>query len=478
MQVASRASLDYEDKKQLARVNKQKEKLYGITFASAAILGALEVLVSNAQPTWCTDGVKIYISTKFTALMTDLEIRGVLLHEELHCSLLHPLRLTLRPLSKYPRHIVNVAADYIINGKIRRMNGYGIHFVLPSDAMFHPVYSADDSWSLEAVCADMMKDEAQNPPPPPPPGPEQEDEGEEVIGNPGLPTDDDEGDLEGEGPASDEDSAEDQDGDQEGGSGGKEKGEHGEEISTGSGCGDIIPHPGGEGATAEEVQQIVADMTERIANAAVLEKSVSDGKGGSGGVYSKISNSDVGANVIPASVVKPFLVKASSRKMSMNRPNRRWLMHGMHLPGRTKNNCELINVIDSSGSVSLSELKEFRNQLIVWCKELGISKIRTAYVDSVVHLNPETDEPWFDIDVSLVGADNIELDVFGGGATSFDPIFEYIKEHQEQVSGLVYMTDGYGNVEFERPEYPVLWVTNSVPPTFWNQSQWGEIVYM
>jgi hypothetical protein len=72
--------------------------------------------------------------------MTDLEIRGVLLHEELHCSLLHPLRLTLRPLSRYPRHIVNVAADYIINGKIRRMNGYGIHFVLPSDAMFHPVY--------------------------------------------------------------------------------------------------------------------------------------------------------------------------------------------------------------------------------------------------------------------------------------------------------------------------------------------------
>mgnify|MGYP003125136522 CR=1 FL=1 len=37
---------------------------------------------------------------KFTALMTDLEIRGVLLHEELHCSLLHPLRLTLRPLSR------------------------------------------------------------------------------------------------------------------------------------------------------------------------------------------------------------------------------------------------------------------------------------------------------------------------------------------------------------------------------------------
>jgi predicted metal-dependent peptidase len=62
------------------------------------------------------------------------------------------------------------------------------------------------------------------------------------------------------------------------------------------------------------------------------------------------------------------------------------------------------------------------------------------------------------------GADAMELDIYGGGGTSFDPIFDYIEKNNEDVGGLVYFTDGYGCVRDRSPNFPVLWVTTGRVP--------------
>ena len=59
----------------------------------------------------------------------------------------------------------------------------------------------------------------------------------------------------------------------------------------------------------------------------------------------------------------------------------------------------------------------------------------------------------------------MELDIYGGGGTSFDPIFDYIEKNNEDVGGLVYFTDGYGSVRDRKPGYSVLWVTTGRAPS-------------
>ena len=49
--------------------------------------------------------------------------------------------------------------------------------------------------------------------------------------------------------------------------------------------------------------------------------------------------------------------------------------------------------------------------------------------------------------------------ISGGGGTSFDPVFEYVrKNRQSQFDGLIYLTDGYAETPTIRPTCRVLWV--------------------
>ena len=101
-----------------------------------------------------------------------------------------------------------------------------------------------------------------------------------------------------------------------------------------------------------------------------------------------------------------------------------------------------------------------------------------SYVDSRVHMNPKTKEPWFDVHLrDGRGAENLTAEVYGGGGTSFDPIFDYIEENNVDVGCLVYFTDGYGHVSGSTVRYPVLWVTTCTEPTFHN-GKFGQVVYI
>mgnify|MGYP003652979183 CR=1 FL=1 len=240
-----------------------------------------------------------------------------------------------------------------------------------------------------------------------------------------------------------------------------------EGTETGERVGEILDHPGDE----DSIETAEAELDERIADASLLEKSVGEGKGG---MMTKVAD-QLGKTTTSEHIRHWLQTRFTSLNRSLARPNRRFVHKKIYLPTSRREVERLHICIDSSASVGKAELGDYRAQIVRYAKELGLNLIRVAYVDSRIHKNKEGGM-WHDIHLDGASPDTIELDVHGGGGTSFDPVFDEIDKTGEHVAALVYMTDGYGSVSIEEPNYPVLWLTSGTTPSFRNYSKWGEHV--
>lgn len=111
-------------------------------------------------------------------------------------------------------------------------------------------------------------------------------------------------------------------------------------------------------------------------------------------------------------------------------------------PGlKVKMRQKMLLAIDTSGSVSNSELAEFMNE--------------------IYHLHKAG------VDISIIQCDTkinsiedykgkFELKISGRGGTSFDPVLEYYQQHREFTS-LIYFTDGECSTNL-KPNKDILWV--------------------
>ena len=493
---------------QLKRALFHKTELYG-TPGGGLQLANIPLVLNNKQPTWCTDHYKIYINSVFTeGLRIASDVRGLIVHEKFHIDMLHCLRMIELMRRGFDAKIINVAADYIVNGRMRRLAGYGDFITLPGDTLFHDVWSSDDKYTLEHVVEQLSKEQEEPRMPPPPKGPigqpcDDGDPGEGDGGDntsngsdEGHPEEDiseEDGDEDGQGSGQGDQGDEPQDGEggaqngqddqpQDGsGSGNQQGGQSGDQpgpgdIDTGGGCGDIIPIPNVDIDDTQQVQELINEIHDREVRSRIAEKQVGTGAGNSRNV---VDNSDLLAKPIPEVQLKKFLTNSAFGDESFARPNKRFVPQNIYLPGVTAVPGEIILCWDSSGSVGEDEQKAFRDTIVTNCAKLRIDKIRICYVDTKIHMNPETNDPWFVIRTNRGSrAKDASFEPQGGGGTTFDPIFNYIEENNERIKGLIYLTDGLANVNAPAPDFPVLWVTTRWAPTFVNQAQWGEIAYI
>ena len=110
-----------------------------------------------------------------------------------------------------------------------------------------------------------------------------------------------------------------------------------------------------------------------------------------------------------------------------------------------KHRRHILVAVDTSGSVSTNELKEFLNEIN------HIS--RTGTDVTIVQC---------DTAISHIGKFDRKQDfkIHGRGGTSFDPVTDYYDENYRKYNCLIYLTDG----EAPAPEKcigPVLWVISS-----------------
>ena len=149
---------------------------------------------------------------------------------------------------------------------------------------------------------------------------------------------------------------------------------------------------------------------------------------------------------------------------NFNNPDRRFIYQDMYLPSVEKEpNQNIAIAIDTSGSIYEDTKAMFLdaiNNIITVGKP---NKVSLIYCDDHVQ----------EVKTFHKG-EQITLDHLWGGATDYEPVFKYIdKELDNDVSYLVYLTDGYCWCDrLVEPDYPVIWATTETSKYF----TFGEIV--
>ena len=143
-------------------------------------------------------------------------------------------------------------------------------------------------------------------------------------------------------------------------------------------------------------------------------------------------------------------------------PNRRHIGRGVYLQSSRQESLRAVVAIDTSGS-TMYDLPQFFSELRGLLSSFGSYEITVIQCDAAVQHVEVYD-----------GTRPIEENVFyGGGGTSFDPVFQYVESHPEtEPSVLIYLTDGCGTVRETPPPYPVLWLLTAdghVP------AKWGAV---
>jgi len=129
-----------------------------------ALAGVLMIgtkTVRDDVPTAATNGRDEYYGRTFVDSLTDAELRFLMLHECYHKLFKH--LTTWKHLYDKDAHLANMACDYVINGKLRRLHDQD-KFALMSgpliDGCYDPKY--DDKWDAAKVFHDLQQQQDEN----------------------------------------------------------------------------------------------------------------------------------------------------------------------------------------------------------------------------------------------------------------------------------------------------------------------------
>jgi len=424
------------------------------------------VLVEDPScQTFWTDGTHLGFSPRFAATLSKLEIKGVLVHEVLHCALGHPWRRGARDHKRW-----NIAADYAINPIIVEAG-----FALPACALLDKAYrgkSAD--WIYDRL------PQPQEPEPQPEPEEGEGDEGgdEGTGGTPGDEGEPEEGDGEGEGSGDqpgDGDEAGDEDGsgagdgdeadDKDGSGKGSGKGQDAPGEATDPGgmgeCRDAPPPaaPGAEtGDDPTPVQTeadwaVARDMAERIAIS----------QGNMPGGLRKLLGEAKRAKVDWRAALRNYVQQACAADYTWQRPNKRYTSHGYFLPSLHTPMCGRIVVgFDTSGSVDAVTMRQMIGEVNSIAQDVQPAGIDVRYFHTSNYLT----------DTFERGEEVVVNQQTESGGTDFCDVFTQIEASGDVPTVLIMLTDLYGTFPQAEPDYPVIWAVTS-GATF---NPWGELV--
>lgn len=197
--------------------------------------------------------------------------------------------------------------------------------------------------------------------------------------------------------------------------------------------------PDGEGEGADKVSD---SQLEREWKAAVLDTAMRAGN------QSAIFQQIIEARISWSDYLHEFLQRGLAGDFSWLPVNRRFIHAGMYFPSTQEIEVgEIAMIVDTSGSMSEHELAVAFGE---------IAEFRRMY-GCVVHLI-ECDAGVANYTLYERGDDLPDkFPAHGRGGTSFDPPFEFMREHGIEPRLAVYFTDGCGDCSAPAPTFPVLW---------------------
>jgi predicted metal-dependent peptidase len=124
-------------------------------YSGIIMLGKTEV--NDTVPTACTDGLNTQYGRKFCDKLNDKELRGLILHENLHKAFSH--LTTWRNLwDKNPR-LANMACDYVINLMIHDSDREGKNVKLPEGGLLDEKFRGMDANTVYKLLEQNPPDE-------------------------------------------------------------------------------------------------------------------------------------------------------------------------------------------------------------------------------------------------------------------------------------------------------------------------------
>ena len=463
---------------ELGRLMRSRSRMGSKASGYAAIVFGLPFVETTRTPTMATDGRFIYYNPEFIRASTDSELLAVLFHEGLHVSLGHHLRR-----GNFDPKTWNVAADYVTNLIVRRAG-----LTLPKGALLDDKYR---DLTAEQI-ARLLKQEKPEQPEQPEQQPDTDDSNDaddgddDSQGSSGADdtdTDDsNDADDDGEGTGSDDaDNAEAADDQGQGGDGAGDDGfSFGGQPPAGS-PGEDFGQPGeiwdatddnGDVLTGNDLAEAEETMRRDIIVAAAIEKAA-----GSGSITMDdgVVEAAKAAAVDWVEAMADFLNRAYAGEPTLAKPARRHLWSGDYFPSQQGvGGGDLVIAIDTSASVSQDEAEQFASEIDAIRESIKPDRTCVIYCDS--RIQKGRDGQSYD---TFDSYEDIEVRKIKGLGTRFDPPFHLVDQEGLEPHAFIYFTDGYCRVEERTAEvvdYPVLWATTGVEPTFVPGAEFGEIV--
>lgn len=129
-------------------------------------------------------------------------------------------------------------------------------------------------------------------------------------------------------------------------------------------------------------------------------------------------------------------------KKTRRKPNKRFYGNPALKIKQKKNT---LVAVDTSGSVSKDDLKEFLSEIHhIW---------KTGTEVTVVECDAKIGRVY-----EYKGTIEEAKEVTGRGGTSYEPVMQYLWEHKDKYQNLIYLTDGECSIEQTHPCKPTLWV--------------------
>ena len=387
--------MNYNEDQRLKRAHVALMKHHETALYSGIIMmGKSEV--KDDIPTACTDGINKYYGRKFIEKLNDMELRALVLHENLHVALNHVSRFK-RLFQENPM-LMHACADYVVNDVIVHLKDENL-CKLPEGGLYEDKYH---NWSVKEVYDDL-KQQLSNP------------------------------------------------------SDSNDAGEDGEDSEGATQPSKLSPDSlktldEHDFADSEKTPKELKEMKQKIENA-LKEGSILAGKFGAN--VPRAIEELFEPKIDWREVLREFIQQSikGNDEYTWRKFNKRMMANDIYLPSMENETIgELVLAIDTSASIGQKELGEFATEVVSICDTVTPERIRILWWDYEV-----AKEQVFDRDSYQSIRDLLKPD--GGGGTRVSCVSEYLVKHNIESQAIIVFTDGYVENDISWDiQSPTLWV--------------------
>lgn len=394
-------------------------------------LGALVLRLPMQEARgWCkttaTDMRTFYYNPDYIDTLSLSQTEFVLAHEALHCALAHFVRRGHRVQRKW-----DLACDFAINPLL-----FQDGLTPPPEAV---ILTQFDNMTAEEIYP-CLSDEL-----------DQETLDQHLYDN------QNDGGHDGDSNGSPADGAESQASPGPGGGAQPENHGGGGQTQTGAGSGQTGAPPEDEQPpqplTAQERAALAHMWQQHVASAA--QQAAAAGK--LGAAMARLVETWLQPRLPWRALLAHYCFESARTDYNTLRPSRR--EGDLILPSLKSPHSDMVIALDTSGSISDSELDEFIAEISAIKGTLPVRISLFACDAGLAEGSPWVFEPW----ETFARPQHIS----GGGGTRFDPVFDWIDQQGLRPDVLVYFTDAIGDFPRQAPNYPVLWLVKGKQAVPW-----------